>query len=66
MKDQSQVAIQYSGYPLTVAEPTKKTKEDPGLPLVRIQPDPKTTFIQKSPISNDPQYWDLSWFNGYE
>jgi len=66
MKDQSQAAIQFSGYPLSVVEPKKKTKDDPTLSLVQLKQDQQTTSIQKNKISNDPQNWDLFWFNGYE
>jgi hypothetical protein len=65
MKDQSGTAIQYSGYPLTIAEPKQKWKQSP-LTAVKPEVNPKTTSIQKSKISNDPKNWDEGWFNGYE
>lgn len=64
MKNHSGAAIQFSGYPLTVAEP-KKTKET-HLRLIRREPNPETTSIQQNRITNDPKNWDLNWFNGYE
>jgi hypothetical protein len=65
MKDQSRAAIQFSGYPLTIAEPNKKSKENPGLAVVKTAND-QTTSVQKSTITNDPKNWDLNWFNNYE
>lgn len=66
MKDQSQAAIQFSGYPLRIVEPKQKTRQEKSLMAVPPATDLKTTFIQANKISNDPLYWDLTWFNCYE
>ena len=64
MKDQAQPIMQFSGYPLSLAE-----RGQPGpVPLAIVQPEPhtQTIFIQKNLISNDPSNWDETWFSGYE
>ena len=65
MKDQSRAAIpiQYSGYPLSVAD-LKKQQISP-LTLVKTI-NQETTFVQENEITNDPGNWDLTWFNNYE
>ena len=65
MKDQSRAAIpiQYSGYPLSVADLTKLQR--PKLSVVKNL-NQETTFVQESEITNDPINWDLNWFNNYE
>jgi hypothetical protein len=65
MKHQSQAMIQFSGYPLRIAEPKQKPRTTT-LVLVKPEVDQHTTAIQKNKISNDSNYWDESWFNGYE
>ncbi|MFL5740477.1 MAG: hypothetical protein ACJ75B_09700 [Flavisolibacter sp.] len=65
MKDQSQAAIQFSGYPLMMVEPKLKTRQT-GLTVVKPKPDQTTTSIQKNEISNDPRNWDVDWFGDYE
>jgi len=65
MKDQSQAAIQYSGYPLSVADLHKKPKKESGMTVVKIAND-QTTSVQKNVITNDPKNWDENWFNNYE
>jgi hypothetical protein len=65
MKDRSEAAIQYSGYPLSVAD-NKIEKKGTVLQLVKMQPQIQTTFIQQSLITNDPTKWDVSWFSSYE
>ena len=65
MKDQSGAAIpiQYSGYPLSVADLTKQQK--PALIIVKTL-NQETTFVQENEITNDPDNWDLNWFSNYE
>ena len=64
MKDRSQLAIQYSGYPLSVAE-LKQKPSKPGMTVVKSVDD-QTTSVQKNRITNDPVNWDVNWFNNYE
>ena len=65
MKDQSGAAIpiQYSGYPLSVADLTKQQKS--ALTIVKTL-NQETTFVQENEITNDPVNWDLNWFSNYE
>ena len=65
MKDQSRAAIpiQYSGYPLSVADLKKQQK--PKLSIVKTF-NQETTFVQENEITNDPVNWDHNWFNNYE
>jgi len=64
MKDHSQAAIQFSGYPLNIVEPKKKTTVKLWVikPVVYVL----TILIQQNTISNDPHNWDEDWFGGYE
>jgi hypothetical protein len=64
MKDHSQTAIQFSGYPLTIVEPKKKVTVKFWVikPVVYVP----TILIQQNTISNDPKNWDDDWFGGYE
>jgi hypothetical protein len=65
MKDQSGVAIQFSGYPLRVVDlPRKNTKVR--LTVIRPELMPQTTSIQKNKITNDPGCWDEGCFGSYE
>jgi len=64
MKDQSQ-AIQYSGYPLSIADFKQKPKKKGEMAVVKTAND-QTTSVQENIISNDPKNWDLTWFNNYE
>ena len=65
MKAQSETTIQFSGYPLHVVD-KKQAPFKAELMLVKLSGFHQTTFIQKSPITNDPRNWDVNWFNGYE
>lgn len=65
MKNYSGTVIQFSGYPLTIAE-TAKLKKKSHLKVVRPDINQGTTAIQKNKITNDPGNWDDNWFNGYE
>jgi hypothetical protein len=64
MKAQSEATIQFSGYPLHIVD--KKHPAVTGLMVIKPSAFHQTTFIQKSPISNDPRNWDVNWFNSYE
>jgi hypothetical protein len=64
MKDHSQ-AIQYSGYPLSIADLKQKPKKKGEMAVVKTAND-QTSFVQENNISNDPKNWDLTWFNNYE
>ena len=66
MKDRSQSAIQYSGYPLSVIEKKQDAIKSPVVQIPRSQGLAQTTFIQKNQISNDPRNWDVNWFGSYE
>ena len=66
MKDLTRAAIQYSGYPLSIAEPKTKTEKKTGLYVIKPEVYRITTFIQKNRITNDPHNWDVDWFSGYE
>ena len=64
MKNSSTAAIQFSGYPLTIAD--SKKMRPPGLVAIKKEVNQLTTSIQKNKITNDPRNWDENWFNGYE
>ncbi len=66
MKDRSQSAIQYSGYPLSVIENKTPVIKPAVVRMPVTQTHTQTTFIQKNQISNDPINWDLNWFGCYE
>ena len=66
MKDHSQAAIQFSGYPLSIADRKQKLKQQAELIALKPKVNNQTTFIQKNKITNDPKNWDLDWFTGYE
>lgn len=65
MKDHSGAAIpiQYSGYPLSVAD--LKPLHTSKLSIVKTV-NQETTFVQENEITNDPDNWDQNWFNNYE
>ena len=64
MKHSSTAIMQFSGYPLRIAEP-KKPKVSNVIPIKK-KVDQPTTAIQGNNLSNDPKNWDENWFNGYE
>ena len=66
MKQRSQSAIQYSGYPLSVIEKKQAVIKTSVVQMPRSQGLAPTTFIQKNQISNDPRNWDVNWFGSYE
>ena len=64
MKTKHEPTIQFSGYPLKVAEikqPIKKIEVLVSCSLPNLQ----IPFSKNSP-SNDPGNWDVDWFNSYE
>ena len=63
MKAQSEATIQFSGYPLSIVE--KKPAFTSGLTVVRSTNN-QQTIVKGNAITNDPKYWDVDWFNGYE
>ena len=65
MKNSSTAIMQFSGYPLTIAEP-KKPKVSNVIPIRKKVYLPTTIIIPVSSLSNDPKNWDENWFNGYE
>ena len=64
MKTQHEPTIQFSGYPLRVAEPNQKNKKTE-LTVVHLSAIVPVAF-PKAPIANDPKNWDVDWFNSYE
>jgi hypothetical protein len=66
MKDRSQYALQYSGYPLVVAEQKKDKLQASVLKLTGKELSIQTTFIQQNPITNEARHWDINWFGSYE
>lgn len=66
MKDRSQNALQYSGYPLVVAEQKKEKLQASVLKLTSKELSIQTTFIQQNPITNEARHWDVNWFASYE
>ena len=65
MKNRSQYALLFSGYPLSVAD-KKKEKDPPVFKLALNTNTSQTTFIQSNKITNDPRQWDVNWFGSYE
>jgi hypothetical protein len=65
MKHSSTAIMQFSGYPLTIAEP-KKQKVSNVIPIKKKVCYQPTTSIQTSSLTSDPKHWDENWFNGYE
>jgi hypothetical protein len=64
MKTQHETSIQFSGYPLSIAEPIQKNKI---VELVVVKPSTDPALSpQKNSIGNDPENWDIDWFNSYE
>ena len=65
MKDQTGVAIQFSGYPLRIVDlPRRKTTVQ--MTVIRPEVTQQTTSIQQNRITNDPASWDETWFGSYE
>ena len=69
MKNHSTAMLQFSGYPLTVADKREKknTKITPVLSVVR----PKRKFyyypsLQVSELVKKDENWDANWFGSYE
>jgi len=64
MKTQQEVAIQFSGYPLSIVEINQKRKQIE-LTVVKPSLNPQDSNSRNS-IANDPKNWDVDWFNSYE
>ena len=64
MKTQHEATIQFSGYPLSIAETRPKIKK---VELTVVKPSTDLQVPpQKDSIANDPKNWDIDWFNSYE
>ena len=63
MKTQHETPIQFSGYPLSIVEKTQKIKK---AELTVVKPSPELILNSKEAIANDPDNWDIDWFNSYE
>jgi hypothetical protein len=66
MKEQSAALPQFSGYPLKIAQSNQKLLYAIKLKAVKKETSYSSTSNQKNNITNDPQYWDESWFGNYE
>jgi hypothetical protein len=64
MKQQHETTIQFSGYPLSIAE-TQRTIKKADLIVIKPFVTSENSFPKKS-IANDPNNWDVDWFNSYE
>lgn len=64
MKAQSEVTIQFSGYPLSIVE-TKEKITKPSLIVVKPSTEKQNSPLQKDFITN-PKNWDSEWFGNYE
>jgi hypothetical protein len=64
MKTQQEATIQFSGYPLSIVETKQKIKQFE-LTVVKPSTDLQTSG-KKNSIANDPENWDIDWFNSYE
>lgn len=64
MKAQSEATIQFSGYPLRIVE-TPDPKKKSGLAVIKAVADPPLSSPKNS-VVNDPENWDVAWFNSYE
>ena len=62
MKTQHETLIQFSGYPLVIVEEKPKRRE---LTVVKSVNGTAPTLPPES-LANNPQYWDVEWFNSYE
>lgn len=64
MKAQSEATIQFSGYPLSIVDTKLKVKK---AELIVVKPSESfQTSFPKNAVTNDPQNWDVDWFNSYE
>jgi hypothetical protein len=63
MKTKHEPPLQFSGYPLRIADPDPRTKnvELAIIKLLEATASPKKAFTV-----NDPENWDVDWFNSYE
>ncbi len=65
MKTLQGALLQFSGYPLSIAEnkPARKEVKKPKLTIVKKD---SGVLPEKESITNNPQNWDLNWFCNYE
>ncbi|HEU0111754.1 MAG TPA: hypothetical protein VFQ73_12830 [Flavisolibacter sp.] len=65
MKTSQGALLQFSGYPLRIAENSSAQKEVKKPKLTIVKKD-SGVLPEKESITNNPQNWDLSWFCNYE
>jgi hypothetical protein len=63
MKAQLETTIQFSGYPLRIVETKQKIKK---VELIIVKPLDDLPASLKNPVTNNPENWDVDWFNSYE
>lgn len=63
MKTQHETPIQFSGYPLSIVETKQEIKK---VELTVVKPLQTQPNHQNKSIANDPNNWDVDWFNSYE
>ena len=63
MKTQHEATIQFSGYPLSIVETNKNTRE---IELKVVKHLSFQVANQKNSVADDPKNWDVDWFNSYE
>jgi hypothetical protein len=63
MKTQHETPIQFSGYPLSIADPNQKIEK---AELTVVKPLSTQAPTPKNSIANDPKNWGIDWFNSYE
>ena len=66
MKDRTRYALQFTGYPLKIADQEKQKDHFHVLKPIAKDENVQTTFIQQNTITNDPRHWDVNWFGSYE
>jgi hypothetical protein len=64
MKTQHESPIQFSGYPLTVVDEVPKGLKNELTVVKSLAPAALATANELP--ANNPQNWDVDWFNSYE
>jgi hypothetical protein len=64
MKTQPETTIQFSGYPLRIVQENPKTLKTE-LTVVKAAMGTATPSAGEL-LANNPQNWDVDWFNSYE
>jgi hypothetical protein len=64
MKAQHETTIQFSGYPLAIVD-ERPSSAKPELTVIKRAND-TVRSSPKDSITNDPDKWDIDWFNSYE